>query len=166
METITFNAPWGTPLKVMTGFSLLILIGVPVIGLVTGPQSNPGWIFSMIVLPLLILLSAAFFVIRGYILMEDTLLVQRLGWASRIDLSDLNAAETDPEAMTRSIRTFGNGGLFCFAGKFRNKKLGSYRAFVTAPKRSVILRFTDRTIVVSPEEPEAFTARIRELRRL
>ena len=166
MESIAFNAPWGTSLKILTGLGLLILIGVPVIGLATGPQGNPGWILSMIILPLLLLLIAAFFMIRGYVLTEDTLLIQRLGWVSKVDLSGLNAAEIDPNAMTKSIRTFGNGGLFCFAGKFRNKKLGSYRAFVTAPSRSVILRFPDRTLVVSPGEPEAFTAKIKKLKKL
>jgi hypothetical protein len=83
------------------------------------------------------------------VLTADTLLIQRLFWNSKIDISGLLSAEADTDAMNRSIRTFGNGGMFCFAGAFNNKKLGSYRAFATDPKRSVVLRFPKRTIVVT-----------------
>ncbi len=48
------------------------------------------------------------------------------------------------------------GGLFSFTGSFRNKALGAYRAFVTDPHRTVVLRFPKRTVIVSPDSPEAF----------
>ena len=35
------------------------------------------------------------------------------------------SAQVDPEAMRRSNRTFGNGGLFSFNGCFRNAALGA-----------------------------------------
>jgi hypothetical protein len=31
-----------------------------------------------------------------------------------------------------------------------------YRAFVTDPHRTVVLRYAHRTVVVSPDEPEEF----------
>ena len=117
-------------------------------------------------LEFLILTTAAFFLIRSYVLSGDALLVQRLGWHSRLDLSGLRSAEVDPQAMAKSTRTFGNGGMFCFAGVFRNKKLGSYRAFATDPNLSVILKFNTRVVVVTPGNPEGFVSRIRELRNL
>ena len=146
--------------------SVLIILGVPVFGLFTGPRSGALWILGMIVLPLLGLIAAAFFMIRGYRLSGDTLLVQRLGWTSKIDLSGLVSVQADPQAMAKSIRTFGNGGLFCFAGAFRNKKLGSYRAFATDLKSAVVLRFEKKVIVVTPENPAYFVSRIIELRNL
>lgn len=162
----SFNAPWGTSLKVMTVIAVLILLSVPVLGLVTGPGGSIFWKINMLVLPLSILAIAVFFMIRGYQLTEDTLLVQRLGWKSRIDLSGLVSAEADPQAMSKSIRTFGNGGLFCFAGAFRNRKLGGYRAFATDLKSAVVLRFEKKVIVVTPENPAYFVSRIKELRNL
>jgi hypothetical protein len=86
------------------------------------------------------------------------MIVKRAGWKSRIDLHDLQSVEIDRDAMAKSVRLFGNGGLFCFAGLFRNKKLGSYRVFATDPVRAVVLRFTNRTVVVTPHEPENFAA--------
>ena len=58
--------------------------------------------------------------------------------------------------MRRSIRTFGNGGLFAFVGRYRNRLIGPYRAYATDLHKTVVLRFTDKTIVITPEEPEKF----------
>jgi hypothetical protein len=86
----------------------------------------------------------------------DALWVQRLVWRTRLPLAGLQSAQLVPDAMQRSLRTFGNGGLFSFTGFYRNRALGAYRAFVTDPHRTVVLRFPDRTVVVSPSEPETF----------
>lgn len=58
--------------------------------------------------------------------------------------------------MRRSIRIFGNGGLFGITGIYRNKTLGIYRAYVTDPKQSVVLQMTSRVVVISPAYPRAF----------
>jgi len=55
--------------------------------------------------------------------------------------------------MRGSIRTSGNGGAFSFTGFYHNKRLRSYRAYVTAPRRTVVLRYADRRVVLSPGAP-------------
>jgi hypothetical protein len=165
-HNITFNAPWGTSLKLMTALSILILIGIALIGIFSGPGGNIGWILAMIIMPLAILLTAACFMIRGYALTNNTLLIQRLGWNSKLDLSRLISAVVDPQAMAKSIRTFGNGGMFCFAGYFHNKKFGTYRAFATDPRKSVILKFPNGIAVITPDDPEKFVAKVKEFRGL
>jgi len=62
--------------------------------------------------------------------------------------------------MRGSIRLFGNGGLFSFSGFFRNQALGIYRAYVTDPALTVVLVFAERTLVISPVQPEAFVKRL------
>ncbi len=158
-----YNAPWGRSLKIMTVLSAVILVGILVIGIFTGPHGSLLWILGMIVTPLSMLFIASLFSVRGYMLTTDTLLIRRLIWNSRITLSGLKSAEVDTEAMSKSIRTFGNGGLFCFAGTFNNNRLGSYRAFATDPKRAVVLRFSDRTVVVTPDQPDDFVMRIGQI---
>ena len=153
-----FEAPWANSLKWMTLFSVVILAGVALIGLTSGPRESIIWISAMVLGPLAILAGSACFIIRGYVLTPNELIVKRAGWNTRIDLRDLQSTEIDPDAMAKSIRLFGNGGLFCFAGLFRNKKLGSYRVFATDPVRAVVLRFTNRTVVVTPHDPENFSA--------
>lgn len=160
MTTYKFGAPWALSLKLMTIFSIVILGGLAVIGLTAEPIDTWLWPLAMVALPLGVLVVAAFFMILGYELAPDELLIRRPGWTSRIGLEGLTSVEVDPEAMRRSLRTFGNGGLFCFAGRFRNRKLGAYRAWATDPKSSVVLKFSDRTLVVTPDQPRKFAAKI------
>ncbi len=164
-QSTTFAAPWGALLSVMTGLATLILVGVPLLISFSTPPAGPlQWIIA-IALPA-ILIASVFFIIRGYTLTADALLVERPGWHYTIPLANLVAVEADPRAMSGSIRAFGNGGLFCFAGAYRNKRLGPYRVFATDPRRAVVLRFTNRTIVITPDDPAAFVAQVRALRGL
>jgi hypothetical protein len=152
-----FGAPWGTSLKLMTAVSAAILLGVASIPLFTGPSGNIFWILIMSVMPLSILFICLLFMIRGYVLTEDTLFVRRLLWNTRVPLSGLQSAcVEDSQEFKGTIRTCGNGGMFCFAGWFWNKKLGSFRAFATNSKSIVVLRFPDKTIVVTPLQPDKF----------
>ena len=60
---------------------------------------------------------------------------------------------------SRAIRRTG-GRWRGFTGWYYNKRLGSYRAFVTDPRRAVVLRYANRRVVLSPDAPEDF---VREL---
>lgn len=107
-------------------------------------------------LPLALVAGAALFVVRGYAITPDAILVRRLLWTIRVSRSGFQSARFEPEALRRSIRICGNGGFFSFTGWFRSPTLGSYRAFATDPSRAVVLRFSDRTVVLTPVDPEAF----------
>ena len=156
------RAPWSASLWLVSLISVVILLFVcTFVG-----SRVPAWPWGglprafAIYLPLIILLGAALFVIRGYELTSTELRVQRLLWLTTISLSGLERAWHDPNAMAWSLRLFGNGGLFSISGLFRNRTLGNYRAFATYPKRAVVLAFAGRKIVVTPENPEMF---LREL---
>ena len=149
-------------LVVVTTLASALLIGIPILGLIVLPASVPG--FSRVLMtavPLLILLGALPFAVRGYAIRKGTLCVQRPGWATQLGLGQLVSVEADPTAMSGSLRIAGNGGLFSFTGWFWSRRLGRYRAFVTDPARSVVLKFSDRTVVVSPDVPEEFVAALR-----
>ncbi len=162
METANyFKAPWGNRLKVITLLSSVFMLGLPaylyfnkLIGSVQGDR-------MLILLPALLLLSALF-VVRGYALTPSMLYVQRMFWQTKIDLSGLQSILVDPDATSGSIRTLGNGGLFSFSGKFRNKNLGNYRAFLTDQQKAVVLTFPDRKIVISPENPQDFERQLKQ----
>jgi hypothetical protein len=117
-----------------------------------------GWLLAVV--PLLTFLLSAAFMVRGYVVTGGFLCIKRLGWVTRLDLSRLTSATVDPNAVERSVRIFGNGGFFSFTGWFRNKKLGSYRAYATDTKKTVVLRFADQTVVITPDDPERFASEI------
>lgn len=158
-----FAAPWGPAVTGVTGVAGFILAAICAIGLFSGPDNNMIWIAGMVVIPLTMLIVAALFSIRSYQLSADKLVVRRLGWTSDVDLAGLQSAEVDAEAMKQSVRLFANGGLFCFCGKFDNARFGTYSAFATDPRRSVVLTFVDRKVVVTPDRPDVFVAEIRNL---
>jgi hypothetical protein len=108
----------------------------------------------------LILPGTLLFVIRSYTIEGNELVIRRLLWTIRLSLAGFQSAEVTPDVMRGSLRLCGNGGLFSITGWYRNRALGNYRAFVTDLKRTVVLRFPARTIVVSPEAQEQFVAEI------
>jgi hypothetical protein len=158
MSVSTYKAPWSRTLVLMSGFTALLLMGVAIVVYLNANQVFISWILFLVVG------SGALFTIRGYSLTRDDVLVRRLFWSTRLSLRELASARFEPDVMTGSIRLFGNGGLFSFTGLFRNRVLGSYRAFVTDPHRTVVLRFPRRVVVLSPGEPDAFVEQIRRLR--
>ncbi len=150
--TRTYHAPWGKSLIFISALATALLAGVTFSLLASGSQV-PWW---AAVFPLAIASGSALFVVRGYVVTADLITVRRLGWATQLPRAGLQSAQVLPDAMRGSIRTFGNGGLFSFSGCFHSKTLGAYRAYVTDPHRTVVLRFRDRTVVVSPDDPAEF----------
>ena len=144
-----YAAPWSRSLIYLSAFATLLCLGVAI----TVALHNDLW---LAILPFAIVFGGMLFMIRGYSVTSDELLVHRLLWTTRLPLADLRSAQVEPRAMRWSVRTFGNGGLFSFSGWYYNRLLGRYRAFVTDPNRAVVLRLGGRHVVVSPSEPEAF----------
>jgi hypothetical protein len=156
--SVAFGAPWSTSLKILTVLSIAILASVCVAFAVLFPRHAAAgipFLFAMFAV-VASFCGSALFMVRGYEVEAGDLLIRRLLWTTRLPLEDLTAAWADPAAMRGSIRLFGNGGLFVFAGLFTNRKLGRYRAFATQPQHSVVLRFSHRTVVVTPDRPHDF----------
>ena len=151
-----FSAPWSNTLIATSTVFSLLLVGIALLGLLVGPTRNPLWLGSMVGLPLAIVLITALLSIRGYALEGGTLYVLRPAWRTPIPLTALTQAEVVPGAMAKSIRIWGNGGLFAFSGYFYNAALGQYRAYVTDPRRTVVLTLPTGKLVLSPAQPSDF----------
>lgn len=145
------SAPASPLLKGVSLGATVLLTGVTAALLITGHAPR-----GLCLLPVGVIPICALSVVRGYTVASGTLEIHRLLWTTRVSLEDLRDIRVEPDAMRGSLRLFGNGGLFSFTGWFRNRKLGVYRAFVTDTHRTVVLRSSKRTVVVSPADPEAF----------
>ena len=156
MQPIEFRAPWSKSLRTLTALSLLILAVVTLLALTVPVQEAPFVRTLILLLTLSLALGALPFMVRGYVLTEDAILVKRLGWSTRLPLQGLKTVAGDVEALRGAWRLFGNGGLYSFTGLFWNRRLGRYRAFATNPKNAVVLRSPARTVVVTPESPREF----------
>ncbi len=158
-------APWPVSLKVVSIGATVILVGVTFALVHAVPRITrvpfAGTFGSLLaVIPAAILFGALLFVVRGYEVDGGGLFVERLLWRTEIGLDGLHRAWADPAAMRRSLRLFGNGGLFAVTGIYQNRTIGRYRAFVTNPKLAVVLQFERRTVVVSPEHPHALLGQL------
>lgn len=155
-------APWPAFLKGTSVVVTLILAGAGY--LLWSPLDGhpaPVWRVLMAGLMLVIVVAAALYVVRDYQISDSTLRVRRLLWHTTIDLSKLQRATLDPQATKGSIRVFGNGGLYSFTGYYRNREIGTYRAFITDWNKSVILHLGDRAVVLSPADPTTFLQELR-----
>lgn len=145
--TLRFDAPWSTSLTFLSTLMVVILVGA----LVTGAPVAALLVGATVV-------GAALYAVRGYAVEPGALVVYRLGWETRIDLAGLRSAEVDPDAMRWAFRTCGLGGPFAYVGRFRNRALGAFTAYATDRDLAVVLRWDHRTVVVTPDDPEAFAA--------
>ncbi len=159
-------APWPASLKAVSALGTVGLVGVALVldrAIPRGTRVPFAETFGgyMVLVGPAILLGALLFLVRGYEVDGASLYVERLLWRTSIPLDGLRRAWHDPSAMKRSLRLFGNGGLFAVTGIFQNGTLGRFRAFVTDPKLAVVLRFESRVVVVSPAQPHALLEQIR-----
>ena len=152
-----YQAPWGRALIVLSVLTTVICLGVSaVVWWQVAREHQPAPLRWVAFLPQIILFGCALFTIRGYAIGSDEILIHRLLWSTSLPRAGLESASVEPDAMRGSLRTFGNGGGFSFSGLYYNKRLGSYRAFVTDLRRTVVLRYATRRVVLSPESPEDF----------
>jgi hypothetical protein len=162
-----FSAPWSRSLRLTTAASVALLLTAMLAGLLTGPRQLLVWKVAMVGVPLVVLLSALPFMVRGYVLTETHIEVRRLGWSTVLPLAGLVAVTGEPEGLRGSLRLLGNGGLFGFSGWFWNRRMGRFRAYATDTGRVVLLRYRDgRKVVVTPHDVQHFIVRTRTLAKL
>jgi len=143
-----FPVEWGVLLKVISFCVSLILLGIPLAALLYTTELDWTGRLMMIVLPLLLLSVSLLYQIRGYRIEGNELIIKRLLWTNRFSLSHLTAVEQRPDILKKSLRAFGNGGLFSFSGYFYNKYDGMFKAFATETENCLLLTFT------LPSEPK------------
>ena len=152
-----YEAPWSTSLIVISVLTTVTLLGVAAGAWWEAAVGHyPSLLHWIPLLPLLILFACALCAIRGYTITPDSILVHRLLSSTRLPRTGLESASVEPGAMRWSIRTLGNGGAFAFSGFYYNRRLHSYRAYVTDPRRAVVLRYANRRVVLSPAAPQDF----------
>ncbi len=100
--------------------------------------------------------------IRHYRLVGNELRVELALRTVRFPLEGLIRVDPDREAMHRAWRTCGNDGLGAISGRFRSKRLGAFRAYLTDVEHAVVLRWADRCVVISPHPHSYFVEAVRK----
>lgn len=147
--TQRFAAPWGLPLKLVTGVFLLVW-------LLTLARQGALAAAALLVLAVL----ATLYGVRGYSVGEGRLTVHRLGWVTSFELAGLERVTVLEGGIPRSLRMSGLGGLFAFVGWYWQPELGWYRAYATDGSRAVLLDLDGQRILVTPDSPRRFAAAV------
>ena len=118
----------------------------------------PGMVmYTVVILPVILFITWLFSV-TGFAIENNSLIVSRPLWKTTIVIPPGSIARMEPEVRMGLLRTFGNGGLFGYTGRFRNRKLGFFNAYATNWKHAVSVTSggQDFCIVVTPEDVEGF----------
>lgn len=112
-------------------------------------------VYGAALMPLVLLLTWMFSV-KGYTVLNDVLTVHRPFWDTSIVLPPDTEFKREPEIRKGLGKTTGNGGVFGYTGRFRNKALGGFRAFATNWDHavSVTSRSSGMCLVITPETSE------------
>lgn len=100
--------------------------------------------------------------IRCYRLVGSELRIELPLRTARFPLAGLVSITTNPEAMRGAWKMRGNDGLAAITGRFRSKRLGAFRAYLTDAEHAVVLRWPDRCVVVSPQQDSFFVETVRK----
>ena len=150
----TYKASLGTTAKIITGFVFLLAL----VGVFVGFIKNNWFLALMIGLILACIFFFTYiFSIQSYQITEDKLIIKRplSGLNKEILLSEIESAKLlSKEDLQGTIRTLGDGGLFGYYGYFFNRKLGSFRMYVTNHKNLILLIVSKSKteIVISPDD--------------
>jgi hypothetical protein len=91
---------------------------------------------------------------QNYLIDNNELVIKRPISERRISIADIEEIRLVGEAdMTGTIRTFGNGGLFGYYGKYYNKTFGSMTLYTTQRANRVFIRTKSGSkIIISPDD--------------
>ncbi len=117
--------------------------------------------FPLLVIPILLIviyLITYFYRPVNYNITDTDLVIHRPLTDVIIPKKDIrNVIRLTKDQLKRTIRTFGNGGLFGYYGKFANSKLGSMTWYATRKDTTILIEtFDNKKLVVTPDEPEEF----------
>jgi len=151
-------APLGGRVRLITWLCIASVVVVDAMVAVILFERYPPWrVWSGLgIAPVFIAAIGYGALIRRYCLRGDEIVIERAWLTVRLPLAGVTTVESDREATHGAWKLMGNDGLGAYAGRFRSKKLGNFRAYVSDPACAVVLRWPDRCLVVSPAQPGEF----------
>jgi hypothetical protein len=159
-------APAGARVRLATMLSSVVVVLAIVAAVVLMARDRhppPRPVFGAVaVIPVAFALAVFAGRMRRYRLVGGELRMEFLFRTVRFPLAGLVSATADREAMRHAWRMYGNDGLGGISGRFRSKRLGFFRAYLTDPEHAVVLRWPGRCLVISPDHPSSFIEAVRK----
>lgn len=157
MKATTFSAPWDTGVKLITMFASGIL-GYCILSVLHHLSRLSEFDFWMrLVLPLFILGVGVVFMVTGYHVDSDGIVIRRLFWQRRIRREDIVRVAVPSALFCCRIGLFGIWGFCGRSGFAHARGLGFHIVSASAFEHSVIIaRHHGLPIIISPSDSDAF----------
>lgn len=156
MKGIRFNASWERRLSTISSLATLILVLVVLETIAKVSRFDSGIIALRIGLVIFVGITSALFFIRGYSITTDAVQILHFGWTTSLKIKDLSGIERVPLGAMSGIGLFGIWGIFSFTGIARNSTYGVHSRYLTNRLHAVALKFGEKTVMISPDDPEEF----------
>jgi transcriptional regulator with XRE-family HTH domain len=152
-------------LIVAAGFTLVDLALFAIHGFTLLPASDkPAACMPYIVAPVCVFLWLVLpaLVVTGYALRDGKLLVNRIGWAKHYDLKKATTIARCPR-LGKGMTSIGVFLTSLIQEQNPHHRYGTSIAhFVTNTEKAVMIEFGGKILLVSPDDPDAFIAAVRE----
>ena len=104
---------------------------------------------------------------RAIFIDNNGLTIDRMVKPVKITFADIKLIRAlNAEEMKWSLRTFGNGGMFGYTGKYYNRTLGSMTWYVTQRKNYILIEKLDgKKIIITPDHPQDFLLDVQSLNK-
>jgi hypothetical protein len=159
---MSYDAPRNTATNAITICVIALFGCIPILATLLNDRAP-----LFIVMPLLagLLIVTWLFAPKKYEITPSELFVRRPGGDVRIPLRDIRGARLlQKDDLRGLLRTFGNGGLFGFYGRYWNRRLGTQRWYASRNSELVAIQTSTRLLVLSPEHPADFVNEINSKR--
>jgi hypothetical protein len=161
-----FEAPWDKSLKAITtavtAFLIVEVIGIS-IALYLTTTGRMAFLVTVLVVVCntLIIGFTSLYAPQGYLVDDSGITIIRKRAPVHIGFGSIrHISRIERNRFMKSLRTFGNGGLFGYYGSFRNKELGNFRMYATHGDCGVLIQ-TDKTFVITPDRADEFIEVVR-----
>lgn len=155
-----YKASLDTLAKVMTSgvFILFVIIGFQSINAIRHAAGDRTTLLihgGILLLFVSILLGSWLFAPRSYTLDTTALTIHRPAGSVIINRSSITEVRLlDDGELKGSIRTFGNGGLFGYYGRYYNAAIGHMTWYLTQSRNRILIKTSEgKKILISPDDP-------------
>ena len=109
---------------------------------------------SIVILFLVVIIGSYLYSTSKYSLTKSELIIHRPIKDRIIGIEDITEIKSiDSGDLAGTIRTFGNGGLFGYYGKYQNPKIGLMIWYVTQRKNRILIQTKQgKKVVISPDD--------------
>jgi len=155
---MNYSASLGQSARLITIFVAVLFVGIIGLNLFILPNDREPWIMLVHLgtglLLIGIFLYCYFFRVTGYVVDRERITIRRPAGEKHILIKEVEKVVL-PEtgSLRRSIRTFGNGGIFGYTGSFANSTYGSMTWYATRIDKSILIVTKDKKkILLTPDD--------------